>query len=52
MTNSRDRENGGPEMDRRGALECMVWNDEIVVTKPGTAFLLGTESPLRSRASF
>ena len=24
MTN-RDCKNGGPEMDRRGALECMVW---------------------------
>ena len=24
MTNSRDWENGGPEMDRRGALECCV----------------------------
>ena len=22
MTDSRDRENGGPKMDRRGALEC------------------------------
>ncbi len=25
MTNSRDWVNGGPEMNRRGALECMVW---------------------------
>jgi hypothetical protein len=25
MTNNRDWEKGGPEMDRRGALECMVW---------------------------
>jgi hypothetical protein len=41
VTNTSDWENGGPEMDRRGALECMVWDDEIVVTKPGTAFLLG-----------
>jgi len=41
MTDSKDWDNGVPKMDRRGALECMVWNDEIVVTKPGTAFLLG-----------
>jgi Icc protein len=25
MTNSRDWKDGGPEMNRRGALECMVW---------------------------
>jgi hypothetical protein len=25
MTNNRDWENGGPAMDRRGALEYMVW---------------------------
>jgi len=25
MTNKRDWENGGPKMNRRGALECMVW---------------------------
>ena len=25
MTSNRDWENGGPQMDRRGALECMVW---------------------------